>query len=190
MRERYAGFQSGDGVGAQVDAAVAKRFVIPLADGSVDVAVVAVESEVRRNYADDFVGRAIQSDGFSEDIERSAELRVSRRLRPESRPAPHRRDRHRREKCGREWELHRAWRKKSAEIMISGDAFRFAGSREVAIVIAIHGHGGKSLRVALPVEKIQISDWALLGAGSASVNRDELAGVRVGERVEKDAVDY
>ena len=47
LRQRNARFQAADGVRAHRDAAIAKRGIVPLANGSVDVAVLAVESETR-----------------------------------------------------------------------------------------------------------------------------------------------
>src|SRR5580658_7690257 len=59
---------------ADVDAAVAEGNVVPLADGSVDIAVAAVEGEARGNYARDGVRRAVQNHRLSKDVERRAEF--------------------------------------------------------------------------------------------------------------------
>jgi len=61
LGQRNLRFQAADDVGAHRDTAIAKRWIVPLANGSVDVAVMAVECETRRNYAHDNVRRAIQS---------------------------------------------------------------------------------------------------------------------------------
>ncbi len=60
LRQRNARFQAADGMRAHRDPAIAKRWIVPLANGSVDVAVMAVESETGGNHAHDDVGRAIQ----------------------------------------------------------------------------------------------------------------------------------
>src|SRR6185437_8532979 len=60
-------------VRAHVDAAIAKRGIAPLADGSVDVTHLPVEGEAGRNHADHRVSDAVQREGFADDVGRRAE---------------------------------------------------------------------------------------------------------------------
>ena len=74
LRERNARFQASDGMRAHRDAAIAKRWIVPLANGRVDVAVMAVEGEARRNHAHDGIGCAIEGQRFPDDVRGRAEF--------------------------------------------------------------------------------------------------------------------
>src|SRR6266700_6846008 len=71
---------------ADRDAAIAKGRIGPLANGSVDIAIVAVEGETRGNHAHDGVGLAIEPERLADDVRRRAELAA-----PESAAQNHRR---------------------------------------------------------------------------------------------------
>ena len=59
---------------------------------------------------------------------------------------------------------------------------------EVVVLVAIHGHGREGAVLALPVEEIEIADGRLRLASIALVDGNQLARLRVGQRVEQDAV--
>ena len=61
---------------------------------------------------------------------------------------------------------------------------------EVVVLVPIHGHGGESAVLALPVEEIEVADRGLGLAGVALVDGDQLTGLRVRERVEEDTVHH
>ena len=67
LRESDAGLEAADGVSAFVDPAIAERRIVPLAQRNIDVAVRAVEEEVRRKNADDGVVRTVERDHVAED---------------------------------------------------------------------------------------------------------------------------
>ncbi len=74
LRECYARFQAANRVGAHLDAAIQKRWIGPLAGGSVEIPLAAVKIEARRNDAHNRVRRAIQDDRFPDDVRRRTEF--------------------------------------------------------------------------------------------------------------------
>src|SRR5580700_11413984 len=72
----HAGLEEADGARAFVDAAIAKRRIVPLADGGVDVAVDAVKGEAWRQDADDGVVGPAESDGLADDLGTAAKAAV------------------------------------------------------------------------------------------------------------------
>ena len=69
------------------------------------------------------------------------------------------------------------------------DALGLAGAGEVVILMTVHGDGGEAFGLALPVEEVEIVDGRLVLAGVFPVDGDELAGVRVRQRIQEHAVD-
>ena len=69
------------------------------------------------------------------------------------------------------------------------DALGLAGAGEVVVLVTVHGDGGEGFGLALPVEEVEIADGRLVLAGVFFVDGDELAGVRVGQRIQEHAVD-
>ena len=65
---------AGRGVRAHGNTAVSERGMIPLPDRSVDVAIMAVESETGRNHPDHRVRGAIERKRCAQDAGRSSEL--------------------------------------------------------------------------------------------------------------------
>ncbi len=189
LRERYTRLQAANRVRAHVDAAVAKRWIVPLTDGSVGIPVVTIESETCWNHAHDRAGCAIQNDRLSEDPERRAKLAF-----PEASPKNH-------DRCGArviiiEKEVtaengpYAKRRKKVRRNHITAEALRFARADEVVVLVAVYGHRGKRLRVALPIEEIQVRNGGVIESRSLSINRNQLAGLRVRQRIEQNAVDH
>ena len=139
LRQRNARFQAADDMRAHRDAAIAKRWIVPLANGSVDVAVMAVESETGRNHAHDGVGRAIQGQRFSDDIRRRAEFA------PPQTPAENY-DRRRAHlivigaECAAENGLHAERGKEARGNHVAAQAFRFGRAGDVVILVAVDGH--------------------------------------------------
>jgi len=127
-------------VRAHVHAAVAKRWIIPLADGSVDIPGVTIKREACGNHAHDRVGRAIQNDRFSDDFERRAEFQY-----PEASAQNHDRRGARvividAEGAAKDGPYAKR-RKKIRGNHVTAEAFRFARADEVVILVAVHGHG-------------------------------------------------
>jgi hypothetical protein len=190
LRERNTGLEASDDVSAEIDVAIAERNVRPLAAKRVDVATLTVEGEVWRHDADDGVVRAVESDGFSGDVEGGAKFAA-----PEA-AAEH---------------DHGSGAKLIVTVVegapddgtdaedfeefggdhVAGDAFGgFAGAKEVVVLVAVHGERGEGLIVALPVEEIGVVGGSALDAGHSVVHGDELAGLGIGQRIEEDAVDH
>ena len=44
------------------------------------------------------------------------------------------------------------------------------------------------MRVALPIEEIQVSNWPLIESFRLSISRDELTGMWILERIQQDAI--
>ena len=189
LHDGDAGFETADDVSAEVHAAIAEGEVGPLATEGVDIAALAVEGEVRRNDADDRVVRTVEGDRFSSDVEGGSEFAAPEAAAEHNhgcgaelivgvseQTAHHGMDAEEFEKFGRDH--------------VAGDAFSgFSGAEEVVVFVAVHRQGGEGLIVALPVEEVGVVDGSAGDAGNGIVERDELAGVWVGERIEKDAVD-
>ena len=189
LSERDAGKEAADGVGALIDAAIAEGGIVPLAEGDEDVAVSAVEEEVGGKDSNNGEGGAVEIDGVTEDLGRSAEAAVPEAVTEESDgscaeaivievevAAP----------GGMDFEGRKELRGDHEAIHAQGGAV--AG--EVVILVAIHGHGGESFVPGLPVEEVEIADGSLRLSAVALVDGDQLAGLRVGERIEEHAVDY
>ena len=65
-----------------------------------------------------------------------------------------------------------------------------AASREAVAEAPRDGHGGESFVVFLPVAEIGIGDGAIFEIGLAFVEDDELVGMGIGQRIQKNAVDH
>ena len=139
LRQRNARFQPAERMRAHRDAAIAKRRIVPLADGSVDVAVMAVESEAGRDHAHDSVGRAVQGQRFSDDIGRRAEFAL-----PQSPAQNHDRRRAHLIVIGAESAaengLHAEGGKEVRGNHVTAQAFCFGRAGDVVVLVAVDGH--------------------------------------------------
>ena len=190
LRETYVGLEAADTVSTHADAAIEKGRIDVLADGGVDVAILAVESEAGRNHADDLVGGAIEGHRFADNIERGTEFAAPQTA------AEKRNGRSAgvivtRKKSAAENGRYAQRGEKIRGNHVAGEALGdFAGTDEVVVLVAVNGQGGKCFCVALPVEEVGISERSLVEPGHFFIDGDELAGLRVGQRIEQHAVDY
>ena len=188
LRESHARFQAADCVRADVDGAIAKRDVVPPADGGVDVPLRSIEREVRGDHPHHGIWRAVEHDHTPQHGGGRPEPAL-----PE--PAAEQDGRSSAEPVVGSAEVaadDRRLAERAEEIRGdhgTAEALRLVRAGEVVVLIAVDGHRRERLRHALPVEEIQVADRPFVESRRVVVDGGELAGVGIGERVEQHAVD-
>lgn len=187
LGQRNAGFEPADGMRADRNPAIAKRRVVPLAYGSVDVPVAAVERETGGNYAHHGVRHAVECEGLTDDIGRGAEF---------ARPQAAAENDHwacahlvviEAERVAKNGP-HPERGKETRGDHVAAEPFCFGRPGEVVILVPVNGQGREAPAVALPVEEIEIDDGAAVHSGRACVEGHKLFGMRIWQRIQQYAV--
>src|ERR1700722_2044548 len=173
---------------AHGNAAVEKRWIVPLSNGSVNIAVVTIERKAGRDDTHHQVRRAVQGKRFSDYVSRRTKLAT-----PEASAENH----HRRgaqpillgSECSAKDGLHTEGGKKVSGNHIAAQAFGFARAAEIVVLVPVNGHGRKSLIDPSPVEEIEVDNRPSVESRRFPINPHELLGPRILQWVEQHAVD-
>ena len=192
LRDRHAGSQPPDAVDAEAGAAVLQERVLPLPDRHVDVAALEVphdEVEARRQDADDGEVLAVEEEAAADDVGIAAELAL-----PEAGADQDHRRRARPVLVGGEVAPeHRLDAEHAEEVRrdeLALEALRLADAGQAEALHARHRHRGEAAVLPLPVAEVEERDRAAPEVRLALVDRDQLLGARVRERLEEDAAHH